>query len=66
LSKLSNTDIDIAIVGGGGSGLIAALAASQKASSIAVFESTQRFGGHTLITESMILQQPQNFKKKMV
>ncbi|PSN81998.1 hypothetical protein B9Q01_09275 [Candidatus Marsarchaeota G1 archaeon OSP_D] len=64
LSKLSNTDIDIAIVGGGGSGLIAALAASQKASSIAVFESTQRFGGHTLMTESMIPAAASKFQKE--
>ncbi len=50
---LMGIDFDIVIIGGGGAGMISALAASQSGASVLLLEKTKEIGGHTLNTQGM-------------
>jgi fumarate reductase flavoprotein subunit len=62
---LMGIDFDIVIIGGGGAGMISALAASQSGASVLLLEKTKEIGGHTLNTQGMFPASYTRFQKAL-
>ena len=58
-------DFDIAVIGGGGAGLVSAIAAAQSGKSVLLLEKTHGIGGHTLNTQGMFPASYTRFQKSL-
>lgn len=58
------TDADVVIIGGGGSGLVAAISAAESGKHVLLLEKSGELGGHTLNTQGMFPAALTRFQKK--
>ncbi len=58
-----STDFDITVIGGGGAGLVSAIAAAQSGKSVLLLEKTTDIGGHTVNTQGMFPASYTRFQK---
>ena len=68
-SEPLKTDVltcDIAVIGGGGSGLAAAVAASEKGANVVILEKRNSFGGNTMMAEGLFASESHVQKRMMI
>ncbi len=58
-------DFDIIVIGGGGAGLVSAIAAAQSGKSVLLLEKTPDIGGHTVNTQGMFPASYTRFQKAL-
>ncbi len=58
-------DFDIAVIGGGGAGLVSAISAAQSGKAVLLLEKTNEIGGHTLNTQGMFPASYTRFQKAL-
>ena len=60
----NDIEIDIAIIGGGGTGLAAAVAAAEKGARVVVLEKRRAFGGNAIMAEGLFATESDTQSRK--